>query len=112
MNHLVTIPGTARVRTLPAPARFDAISIGLHWTTVVLIAAMFASAWALGLASGGETARRLLTVHRSLGVTLGLLAICRLGWRLRFAIRPPLPASLPALQRRAAAVTEGALYAL
>lgn len=107
MNALVTIPTAVKP---PAPTRFDGVSIGLHWATVVLIAALFASAWSLGLA--GERAAGLLTLHRSLGVTLWLVAVCRLGWRLRFAVRPPLPATLPPLQHRAAALTEGGLYAL
>ena len=109
MSGHATIPLTA---TGSRATRFDGVSIGLHWATVVLIAAMFASAWAIGLASSAAAVAGLLTVHRSVGVTLWVLAIARLGWRLRFAVRPPLPASLPTLQRRAAAVTEGALYVL
>jgi cytochrome b561 len=107
MNALVTIPAVVKP---PAPTRFDNVSIGLHWATVVLVAALFASAWSLGLA--GDRAAGLLTLHRSLGETLWLVAICRLGWRLRFAVRPPLPASLPPLQHRAATIAEGGLYAL
>jgi cytochrome b561 len=109
MKHLVTIPVAAEPATA---ARFDGVSIGLHWATVILIVAMFASAWSIGLASDAATAAGRLTVHRSVGVTLWLLAIARLSWRVRFAVRPPLPASLPALQHLAAAVTEGALYVL
>jgi superoxide oxidase len=112
MNALVpTTPDVVRPAA-KAAARFDDVSIGLHWMTVVLIVALLASAWSIGLASGGAAAATLLTVHRSLGVALWVLAIVRLSWRLRFAVRPPLPASLPALQRLAATVTEGALYVL
>ena len=112
MNDLALIPSTTRAVEPPAATRCDDVSIGLHWTTVVLVAAMFASAWSIGLARDAAAAAGLLTIHRSVGVTLWLLAIARLSWRLRFAVRPSLPASLPAAQRLAAAVTEGALYVL
>jgi cytochrome b561 len=111
MNDLALIPSTTRAAE-PVAERFDDVSIGLHWATAVLVVAMFASAWSIGLAQDGAAATALLTLHRSLGVTLWVLAIARLGWRLRFARRPPLPASVPALQRLAATVTEGALYVL
>jgi cytochrome b561 len=109
MRRLVTIPVAAGPA---ATTRFDGVSIGLHWATVVLLAALFASAWSIGLARDGAAATRLLNVHRSVGVSLWFLAVARLGWRLRFAVRPPLPASLPALQHLAASLTEGALYIL
>jgi cytochrome b561 len=94
------------------PARFDAVSIALHWASVILIIALFASAWSLGLAQGGDQAAQLLTLHRSLGVTLGALAIVRLAWRLTLAEHPPLPTSTPRLQALAARLTEYALYGL
>jgi superoxide oxidase len=106
MNALIKVPAPARPG---APVRFDGVSIGLHWATVILIVAMFASAWSIGLA--GDAAARL-TLHRSTGVILWFLAIARLAWRLRFAGRPPLPAHLPAVQRLAATLVEGALYVL
>ena len=109
MNALVKAPVLAQPA---APTRFDGVSIGLHWATVVLIGAMFASAWSIGLAADAATAGTLLTVHRSIGTTLWFLAIARLVWRLRFARRPPLPAHLPTVQRRAAMLVESALYVL
>jgi cytochrome b561 len=112
MNDLALIPSTTRATPPSVATRFDDVSIGLHWATAVLVAAMFASAWAIGFARDGRMAAGLLTFHRSVGVTLWILAIARLTWRLRHAARPSLPASLPALQRRAARVTEAALYIL
>lgn len=111
MNDLALIASTTRAAG-PVATRFDDVSIGLHWATAILVAAMFATAWAVGLARDGQTAAGLLTLHRSVGVTLWILAIARLTWRLRHAVRPPLPPSLPAVQRRAAGVTEAALYVL
>lgn len=103
-----------RAHAAPAadPARFDRISMTFHWATVLVVIALFASAWSIGLADDAAGATRLLTLHRSLGVVLWVLVLARLGWRLRFAARPPLPADLPRAQRRAAALNEGALYAI
>ncbi len=49
-------------------ARFDQTSIALHWLTVLLIVAQFASAW-LREAIDHETslAMALLTMHRTTG---------------------------------------------
>jgi cytochrome b561 len=88
MNDLALIPSTTRATTPSVATRFDDASIGLHWATAILVAAMLASAWATGLARDGRTAAGLLTLHRSLGVTLWMLAIARLTWRLRYAARP------------------------
>src|ERR1700678_2808038 len=91
--------------------RFDLLTIGLHWTTVALIAGMFASAWLL-LASDREHAAMLLIVHRSLGVVTWGVAIVRLGWRFSFAYLPPFPLNMSKVQQRLAKATEYGLYAL
>ncbi len=90
--------------------RFDAVSITLHWATVLMIAGLFASAWSLGFAHDGEAAQQLLTLHRSLGVVMGLLAVTRLVWRIWFASRPAFPADMPIMQQRAAIGVEACLY--
>jgi cytochrome b561 len=94
------------------PGRFDVITIALHWTTLALILAMFASAWLYGQATDSDQANRLLAVHRSFGVALWSLTVCRLVWRLGFGVRLALPADMPRLQRRLAKENELVLYAL
>jgi hypothetical protein len=79
MNDLATIPVTAQASHA---THFDGVSIGLHWATVILVAAMFASAWSIGLARDAAAAQGLPAVHRSVGVTLWVLAIVRLSRRL------------------------------
>ena len=93
-------------------SRFDPVSMAFHWATVLVMVWMFASAWSIGLAGDAAGAARMLTLHRSMGVILWVLVLARLTWRLGFARRPPLPADLPAVQRLAASLNEGALYAL
>jgi superoxide oxidase len=98
-------------RVVDSRRRFDIVTIGLHWATVILIAGLFGSAWLL-LASDREHAAILLTVHRSLGVVTWAVAIVRLGWRLSYAYLPPFPQSMPKVQQRLAKTSEYGLYAL
>ncbi|MBS0362259.1 MAG: cytochrome b [Proteobacteria bacterium] len=109
MTALSIRPAEPLVRSHP---RFDQISMAFHWTTVLLVLWMFASAWSIGLAADAAGAQRMLAVHRSLGVALWVVTLARLAWRLRFASRPPLPADLPPPQRIAALLNEAALYAV
>lgn len=109
MNQLNPIRAVIVQPLAATPSRFDRVSIALHWSTVVLIAALFASAWSIGLAKDAADAAMRLTIHRSLGVTLWAVALVRLGWRLGFAVRPPLP-NVPGPQRLAATLTEAGLY--
>ncbi len=53
---------------------------------------------------------KLYQLHKSIGVTILLLALCRLGWRLTHR-PPPLP-DMPPLQRFAAEAGHVLLYAL
>jgi cytochrome b561 len=113
MNSLAwSKPGNQPMTAAPQ-LRFDPVSIALHWATVLLLVAMFASIWGRGFVGEDTPAgATLLTLHRSAGATLWLVAVGRLGWRLTFALRPSLPTTLSPLQVRAAALTEGGLYVL
>src|SRR6202020_678615 len=53
----------------------------------------------------------LLATHKSLGITILVLALIRLAVRLRYGT-PPLPADLPEPMRLAASLSHYALYAL
>ena len=92
--------------------RFDAVMIAAHWTTLALIVGMFATAWLYGQATDNEQANRLLTWHRSLGVTVWAVTLGRVVWRVGFAAIPALPAEMPRIQKWAAKANEYAIYAL
>jgi cytochrome b561 len=95
-----------------AARRFDAVTIALHWTTVILIVAMFATGWSLGLATDHDQEEILLYIHRSLGVLTWITALARITWRLGFAFSPPFPSAMPTIQQRVAHLSEYGLYAL
>jgi cytochrome b561 len=102
------------VASVPAEgARFDQTSIALHWLTVLLIVAQFASAW-LHEVIDHETsfAMVLLTMHRTTGGLTWIVVVARLVWRRYFAHLPPFPPSMPKLQQLVAKANEYGLYAL
>jgi len=94
------------------PRRFDNITMALHWTTLLLILGMFASAWAYSTSTDNAQANLTLAIHRSLGVTVWTVTLARLFWRRRFASIPALPADMPRIQQLAAKANEYGLYAL
>lgn len=82
-----------------------------HWLMAILILAMFLLGW---LAAGwplSPTKIKLFFWHKSLGITLLLLAVIRLAWRL-YNPAPAYPAHLPGWQRYLAGASHAFLYAL
>jgi cytochrome b561 len=90
--------------------RFPVGSRLLHWTMAILIVAMLF----IGIGMAATVSTRyatLVALHRPLGIAILLLAVVRLVNRW-INPPPPLPASLPPLQRVAAAASHYVLYAL
>jgi cytochrome b561 len=90
--------------------RFDALTVLLHWTTVLLILALLGSGFLFPYA--GRSTQELLNIHRSLGVTVWLITLCRFLWRATFAHFPPFPERMSASHQWAIKVSEYALYLL
>ena len=94
-----------------ARGRFDPVTVFVHWTTVGLLAVMFATAFAhhsgVLLSSG-----TWLFVHRSCGAALWVLTALRLVWRSTFAQFPEFPSGMPAVGKTIVAASERLLYAL
>jgi cytochrome b561 len=94
-----------------APHRpFPVFSRILHWTMAVLVLAMLF----IGIGMVSTTSPRyhaLLSIHKSIGITILVLVAIRLVNRL-LNRPPPLPADLPAWQRLMAKASHVALYTL
>ena len=93
-----------RTKETPITARrpnFDGLTMGLHWTTVLLVIAEFASAWLHALADARQSdfTPVLLQIHRSFGVTIWVVTALRLAWRLTRASLPPFPAGMTKLHQ-------------
>ncbi|MGE0668481.1 MAG: cytochrome b [Sphingomonadales bacterium] len=93
--------------------RYSAVAIGLHW----LIAAAIVALVAMGMVMTGlpdtELALKfsLYQWHKSVGITVLLLSLVRLAWRLTHR-PPPLPAALRPWERAAARITHVGFYVL
>ncbi|MCX7672801.1 MAG: cytochrome b [Thiobacillaceae bacterium] len=86
-------------------------AIALHWAVALLILAALPMGLYMTELTLSPLKLKLYAYHKWLGVTVFLLALPRLLWRLSHP-PPPLPASVPAWQRRAAHALHWALYAL
>jgi cytochrome b561 len=94
-----------------AKTRYDAIAQAFHWVIVALIVTQFALAWTADDLPLGLHKLVLLARHKSFGMTILMLAMLRVAWRLANP-PPPLPHGMSNLERRLAHVTHFALYAL
>ena len=90
---------------------WGSISKALHWLVVALILAM---AW-IGLTMGdlpnGPDKIATYALHKSIGITILVLVLLRLGWRLYAGAPAPVPGT-PSWQDKIASLTHWALYAL
>ena len=68
-------------------SRYASVAILLHWVIALAIAAQVSIAWRMGGRLTPESFA-LIQLHKSIGVTILVLSIIRLGWRLT---NPPPP---------------------
>jgi cytochrome b561 len=94
-----------------SPDAWGAVARGLHWLIAVLILAQFVIGSIAEEMKLTPTKLDLFVWHKSIGVTVLLLAVLRLAWRLGNA-PPALPAGTSQWERRLAAVAHAILYAL
>lgn len=92
--------------------RYTRTAMVLHWLVAVLLLCQFSFGWYLnGIPRGVPARGYYVNLHKSTGILIGLLILVRLIWRLKHA-PPSLPNTMPAWQRRAAAVSHRLLYVL
>lgn len=92
-------------------SRYTRTAIILHWLVAILIVGAVAIGMYAVTLDVSPAKLRLYSWHKWLGVTILLLAVARIAWRLRH-VPPPLPAAMAAWERLAAASTHGLLYVL
>lgn len=96
---------------MPSPRRYTSTAITLHWLTFALIAGGFSLALYMVDLPLSPLKLKYFAWHKWIGVTVFLLVLTRIAWRLTH--RPPaLPPDVPLWQRRAAGATHILLYAL
>lgn len=106
---------SSKIHLTPSPARYTAVAMALHWLLALLILALFGLGVYMTDLPFSPTRLKLYNWHKWAGVSLLLLSVLRLGWRLSH--RPPaLPAAvsraMPSWQTRAYHATHHLLYLL
>jgi cytochrome b561 len=90
-------------------AKFTVVARGLHWIMAVAVVTMlFIGVFMVGSISEFHL---LVTIHEPLGFAILILALVRIGWRLRHT-PPPWPPGMSRLERLAAKYSERSIYAL
>ena len=92
-------------------SHYTPTAIALHWLVFVLIACGFSLALYMTDLPLSPRKLKYYSLHKWIGVTVFMLALARVAWRLTHAA-PPLPATMPAWQRAAATATHAILYVL
>lgn len=94
-----------------ATTSYDKVAKTFHWLIALAIIGMLALGWTMGEAPNGPGKFALYGLHKSIGITILLLSLLRLGWRLAH-VAPPLPVAMKAWEKAAAHITHGLLYLL
>jgi cytochrome b561 len=85
--------------TVVKQTRYSAVAIVLHWTIAAAIALQIVLGWRIGDVEG-VTRTAVLQLHKTIGVTILVLTVARLGWRLAKK-PPPVDSSLTPIEKKA-----------
>ena len=89
---------------------YSTVAIALHWLIAALLLTNIGLAWYFGTLKGpAEVAP--LALHKSIGITVLLLTLVRIGWRFT-ARPPPLPDTLRPWEAWAAKATHVLFYVI
>jgi cytochrome b561 len=89
--------------------RYGSVAQVLHWLIAALVLVMFGLGWYMADLPLGQHKFDMYQLHKSIGITILVLAALRLLWRL-FNPAPPLPPGMPPWERTAAGVSHALLY--
>ncbi len=90
-------------------SRYSSVAILLHWLIAGLILGNLALGWRMN-AAAGLAKYNLFQLHKSIGITVLLLSLVRLAWRL--AVPPPRPVALKSWERVASHIVHWGFYVL
>ena len=93
------------------PTRYGAVAQTFHWLIATLIVIQFVLAYTADDLPLGAHKLALLARHKSFGMTVLMLAVLRLLWRLKHP-PPELPSGMTPLERILARGTHVAFYVL
>lgn len=94
---------------------YSTVAMALHWAIAAAIIGLLAAGWwmtdAIKVPETQGWAFVTYQFHKSLGLTVLVLSVVRLGWRL-WHPPPPLPVGMSSFERLAARVSHTAFYVL
>lgn len=91
--------------------RYALVAIGLHWLIALAFLFQILLGWRMDDHAHGAQTYLVFQLHKSVGITILLLSLIRLGWRLSHP-PPPLPNHLTIWERRLAALTHIGFYVI
>jgi cytochrome b561 len=98
---------------LTSSTRYTTVAVALHWAIAIAILAMIPFGWWMSDAVVDPATRSqagaAFQLHKSVGLTILVLSLARLGWRLMHKA-PPLPQAMPAWEKLTAKVTHWLFY--
>lgn len=93
------------------PDRWGSVSKSLHWLIALLILALGIVGLLMGELPKTPKYFWVYTAHKSIGITVLVLVVLRLAWRLYAGAPRPVPGT-PGWQERVASATHWLLYAM
>ena len=99
-----------RTRYTP-PSRYTTVAIILHWLIAAAIIFQIILGWRMGDGPKGPTTYAIFQLHKSIGITILLLSVGRLAWRLTHR-PPPHPVGQPRWETIASQVVHVAFYVI
>jgi cytochrome b561 len=94
-----------------SPTQYGSLARFLHWAIAILVIVTVPIGLTMIRIGEGKLQNLLFVVHESIGLTIFLLAIARIVWRL-VEPPPPLPASVPSGKALLAHLNHWLLYLL
>ena len=95
----------------PSRKRYTTVAIVLHWLIAAAIIFQVILGWRMGDGPKGATTYAIFQLHKSIGITILLLSLGRLAWRL-FNKPPPHPVAQPRWETIASHVVHVAFYVI
>jgi cytochrome b561 len=96
--------------TAPASGRYTSVAMALHWLVVVLVLTLIGMGLYMTDIPRGTPERAFFyNLHKSIGLTTGIIVLIRLWWRAKNP-PPPLPSTVPGWQVTLSRLSHALLY--
>ena len=106
-------PSAGRNTGIERRGRYASVVMALHWTIAALILIQIGLGWYMNevLPDHSPAQAKIVTLHISVGLTILLLVLARIGARLAFP-PPPLPAGMQGWEKALAGASHALFYLL